>query len=44
MIEIFAGFYILGCIAIPVLIAKMMGAGLNDSNEAWSPYDHFGED
>lgn len=31
------GFYILGCIAIPVLIAKMMSAGLNDTNS-------FGED
>lgn len=31
------GFYILGCIAIPVFIAKLMSAGLND-------LDHFGED
>lgn len=40
------GFYILGCIAIPVLIAKMMSAGLNDNDtsEARSPNDQFGGD
>lgn len=37
------GLYILGCIAIPVFIAKMMSAGLNDY-EARPPYDHFGGD